>query len=63
MKAADDFARQMMPTIDKLRKAGCKTIMALTEEMNRRGVPTATGNGRWHISSTHKLLNRIEEIA
>ena len=61
--AANDFARQMIPTINRLRKEGYRTIMALTEEMNKRGIDTASGSGRWHISSTHKLLNRIEEIA
>lgn len=59
---ANDFARKMIPVINRLRSQGYKTIMALTEEMNKRGIDTYTGSGKWHISSTHKLLNRIEML-
>lgn len=70
IKRADEFAKEMEPTINQLRKEGFKTLMAIAEELNRRNVPTywqgreaATGKERWHIPTVHRLVKRIEALA
>jgi len=62
-EAANDFARQLSPTIERIRARGHRTISAISEELNRLGVDTPSGSGRWHISTTHKYLKRIEALA
>jgi DNA invertase Pin-like site-specific DNA recombinase len=37
-----------------------RSVRALAEALNARGVPTPKG-GQWHASSVHRLLRRIEE--
>ena len=69
IKRADDFALKMKPIIDELKGEGFKTLMAISEELNRRNVPTfwrgkdaATGKERWHIPTVHRLVKRIEAL-
>jgi len=56
---AEGFARGVAPIVNELRRDGFSTIRKLTDELNRRAVPTAKG-GKWHIGSTHRLLKRLE---
>ncbi len=35
---------------------------AIHDQLNRRQVPTATGEGSWHIPGTWNLLHRIEGL-
>lgn len=58
IEEADAFARRMAPVIQGLRAEGFSTIRALTEEMNRRSVPSARG-GKWHEMTVFRLLARI----
>lgn len=62
-QAANDYARALAPIVQRIRAEGHKTIMAVCEELNRRGIDTPSGKGVWHISTTHKYLKRIEELA
>ena len=70
IKRADAFALKMKPIINELKSDGFKTLMAISEELNRRKVPTywsekdaATGKERWHIPTVHRLVKRIEALA
>jgi len=58
---ADSHARKIAPQVHSIRRSGNRTVRALAEEMNARGVPTLRG-GRWHVASTHNLLKRLEAL-
>ena len=54
------FANKMRPTINKIKKAGFKTVREITGELNRRKVPTFRNQGnRWHVSTVYNLLNKL----
>lgn len=60
--AANAFAVRIAPTLSDLRAEGYNTVRALTDELNRRCVPTARG-GHWDVRTVHRLLKRIEATA
>ncbi len=62
-RAADQFARSMTEHMEALERQGYTTLMEKTEALNRRGIPTASGSGRWYISTVHNLVKRIEALA
>lgn len=41
-------------------QATCPTVRALAAALNARGVPTTKG-GKWHVSTVHRLLRRLDE--
>jgi len=57
---AQAFAQKLAPVVQELRGEGHRSIRALTAELNRRGVPTPSGAGQWHIPTTHRLLHRLD---
>ena len=57
-RAADSRAAALAPTIRELMAAGFVSQQALTDELNRRGIPAALG-GRWHRTSVGKILMRV----
>ena len=59
---SDRFACSMLATIAEIKGEGYTTLKAITDALNARQVPTATGNGRWHIPTTRNLLQRIEAL-
>ena len=56
---AEAFAQGLAPVVQKLRAEGARSVRAMTAELNRRGVPTATGAGQWHLPTVHRLLHRL----
>jgi hypothetical protein len=44
---ADARAADLAPTIKELQASGATTLQAIAAELNRRGIPTATGRGEW----------------
>lgn len=56
---ADHFASTILPIINGLQANGITTVRAITQELNRLSIPTFRHNGRWHISSVHKLMHRL----
>lgn len=57
---AMDFALSLQPVLDAIRSEGYTTTRSICEQLNLRGVPTYGGSGRkWHIGTTHKLLQRV----
>jgi DNA invertase Pin-like site-specific DNA recombinase len=46
------------PVLGEIDAAGIKTVRGIAKELNRRNVPTPTG-GRWHPTSVHRLLSRM----
>jgi DNA invertase Pin-like site-specific DNA recombinase len=56
-KIAEDFARNVLPVVEKLRSAGTTSLLGLAHALNERGVRTPRG-GAWHASSVKNLLAR-----
>ncbi|CCQ72544.1 recombinase family protein [Magnetospira sp. QH-2] len=59
---ANQHATNLAPVIDALREEGIKSLGAVAEALNERGMLTPRG-GRWHKSSVRNLLDRLERIA
>lgn len=59
-KAADHFAKKMVPILKELDADGHNNIREVAAELNRRQIPTFRGHGnRWHIRTVNLLLQRI----
>ncbi len=59
-RKAIEFARSLKPVIAEFDQKGITTIRAIKKELNRRRIRTATGH-KWHVSTVHKLLQRLKE--
>jgi Recombinase len=57
---ADARAAQLGPEIMGLRTAGLTSLHAIAKALNERGVPTATGKGRWEPSQVRRVLARLK---
>jgi hypothetical protein len=57
-RAADSRANALASTIRELEAAGFISRRALTDELNRRRIPTAR-DGRWHYSTVVRMLTRL----
>lgn len=61
-KNADDYAREMYETINRLkREEKVSTFRATVEMLNKQEVPTANG-GKWHIKSLQSLNKRWKDL-
>jgi DNA invertase Pin-like site-specific DNA recombinase len=56
-KAAEDFAQNVLPIVEKLRTSGVTSLLGLAAALNERGVRTPQGR-QWHASSVKNLLAR-----
>ena len=59
---ADRFAQAIAPVIEDVKADGHETIRAITQELNRRQIPTATEGAKWHLGTVQLLLKRIERL-
>lgn len=57
---ADSFAWDMKPVIDRVRENGFITVRQIAQELNRLQIPTYRQT-RWHPTTVHHLLQRIEQ--
>ena len=55
---ADKYAQSVADAVRKIQASGFTSVRQITDELNRRDVPTAKG-GTWHIPTTHRLLKRL----
>jgi DNA invertase Pin-like site-specific DNA recombinase len=55
--AADEFVAGLLPVVLAIRQTGAKTLEAMSQALNQRGIRTARG-GKWHASSVAKLFVR-----
>ena len=60
-KAANDFARTLLPILRAMRNEGTTSIGAITRSLNVRNVQAPRGS-RWHVSSVANLLVRVEKL-
>ena len=54
---ADRHAANVLPIIQEIRRAGTRSLRAIAEALNARGVRTARG-GRWQAQTVHNTLAR-----
>lgn len=54
---AQQFAANIMPLVESIRKAGVGSLAGIADALNARGVRTARG-GQWHASTVSRLVAR-----
>ena len=59
---ADEFVSSLLPVVLAIRQTGAKTLEALSQALNQRGIRTARG-GKWHASSVANLFVRARRSA
>ena len=59
-EAAFEFAKKLQPLIFQLNAKGICSTRKIASELNRHNVPTFRKGGRWHRTSVHNLLSRLE---
>jgi DNA invertase Pin-like site-specific DNA recombinase len=57
---ADRAARNVLPIICEIQKSGSKTLRAIAEALNARGIPTPRG-GRWHAMSVRNVAHGLQQ--
>ena len=55
---ADKHAQSISVAVRNIQASGFISVRQITNELNRRDVPTAK-DGAWHIPTTHRLLKRL----
>lgn len=61
IRLADEHAKELAPTIQKMQTNGIKSIRSICKELNALNIPTARNN-KWFVSTMHQLLKRIEKL-
>ena len=54
---ADQFAADILPIVEGIRRSGAATLTAIAAALNARGIRTARGR-EWHVSTIQNLLAR-----
>jgi DNA invertase Pin-like site-specific DNA recombinase len=57
-KARTDFFDTIRPIIESIRETGCSTLQGISDCLNRRGIATRTGTGKWHPSTVRNVISR-----
>ena len=60
--AANLRARALAPVIQELRAAGFISYNAVSQELNRRQVPTLRRGKRWYPTTVSRLLVRLARV-
>ncbi len=61
LEEADEFARQTLPVIRAIQKAGITSLRGIAAALDARGVRTARG-GRWQVSNVRNVLARANGL-
>jgi hypothetical protein len=56
---ADGRAADLAPIVAEIQANGVTSRRGIAAEMNRRGIPTASGRGKWHADTVRQLLARL----
>jgi hypothetical protein len=57
---AERHATVLAPIIAEIRAAGVTSLYGITKALNARGVPTATGKGKWQDIGVRRVLARLK---
>jgi hypothetical protein len=49
----------LAPVIAELRASGVTSLRGTAKALNRRGIPTVAGAGRWYHTQVRRLLARL----
>jgi hypothetical protein len=60
---ADARAFQLAPIVAEIRRGGATSWYSITMELNKRGVPTATGRGIWEQGRVRRVMERFKRNA
>jgi DNA invertase Pin-like site-specific DNA recombinase len=60
--AADEFVSGLLPVVLAIRQTGAKSLEAMSQALNQRGIRTARG-GKWHASSVANLFVRAQRTS
>jgi hypothetical protein len=58
-RQAEARAADLAPIIADIRRGGVTSLKGIARALNARGVPTATGKGRWEIPQVRRMLARL----
>jgi hypothetical protein len=58
---ADARASRLAPIVAELRRGGITSWYGISMELNRRGIPTATGRGVWEPGQVRRVMERFEK--
>jgi hypothetical protein len=58
-KRAEARAADLAPIIADIRRDGITSLKGIAKALNARGIPTATGKGRWEIPQVRRMLARL----
>jgi hypothetical protein len=51
--------KRAAPILKELQASGVTSLRGIAVALNERGIPTATGYGRWHHVQVGKVLARL----
>jgi hypothetical protein len=60
MVRADARASQLAPIVAELRRSGITSWYGIARELNRRGIPTASGRGIWDPGQVRRMMDRLK---
>jgi DNA invertase Pin-like site-specific DNA recombinase len=60
--AADEFVSGLLPVVLAIRQTGARTLAAMSQALNQRGIRTARG-GAWRASSVANLFVRARQMS
>jgi hypothetical protein len=52
-------AMDLGPVVAEIRASGITTLHGIADELNRRGIPTAAGQGKWQPVQVSRVLRRL----
>jgi DNA invertase Pin-like site-specific DNA recombinase len=58
---AEIFAHKLSPVLNRLKERGIVSTRAVSKELNRKGVPTFRTGAKWHPSTVHTLISRLNK--
>jgi hypothetical protein len=56
---ANARASEVAGTIKDIQASGVTTLLGIAAELNRHGIPTATGRGKWCGTRVRRMLARL----
>jgi hypothetical protein len=60
---ADARASQLAPIVAEIRRGGITSWYGIAMELNKRGIPTATGRGIWEPGRVRRVMERLKRDA
>jgi hypothetical protein len=57
---SNEARQKLAPILKELQAAGVTSLRGIAVALNERGIPTATGYGRWHHVQVGKVLARLK---